>query len=58
MKMDKKTFIAIAVAFVTNLVEQLAKLLSHRGESELHVPLTVGPAKVRADDHRPENIKL
>ena len=56
--MDKKTFIAIAVAFVTNLVEQLAKLLSHRGESELHVPLTVGPAKVRADDHRPENIKL
>ena len=37
----------------SNLVEELAEFFSHRCESELHVLLTVRPAEVGAEDHRP-----
>ena len=37
----------------SNLVEELAQFFSHRCEGKLHVLLTVRPAKVGAEDHRP-----
>ena len=63
-----KTFITITVAIaiaitittvfaidiVTNLIEQLAKLLGNRCKGELHVSLTIRPAKVGAHHHRPK----
>ena len=40
----------------SNLVEELAQFFSDRGEGELHVLLTVRPAKVGTQYHRPGNL--